>query len=66
MVDVWAAEYVNYNGEPIKPSGNYLHYTQIIWKKTTEVGCAISKCNNGNYYCVCNYSPPGNVIGIKP
>ena len=36
------------------------HFTQIVWKATTEVGCAYSTCDSGRgYMFVCNYSPPG-------
>ena len=38
------------------------HYTQIIWRQTTRVGCAIR--SNGRWdYLVCRYSPHGNVDG---
>ncbi|GAB4230123.1 MAG: CAP domain-containing protein [Elainellaceae cyanobacterium] len=38
------------------------HYTQIVWRDTTEVGCAIASVN-GNDILVCRYSPPGNFSG---
>lgn len=47
------------------------HFSQIVWKATTHVGCATVTCNNlGNAdsssplpFTVCNYSPVGNVGG---
>lgn len=46
------------------------HFTQIVWKGTTEVGCATVDCSSsglantgGNvppYFTVCNYKSPGN------
>jgi len=41
------------------------HYTQIIWKNTTAVGCALAS-NGKTDYLVCRYSPAGNVVGQKP
>lgn len=38
------------------------HYTQIVWKDTREVGCAIAS-NPQSEYLVCRYLPAGNVIG---
>jgi pathogenesis-related protein 1 len=46
------------------------HYTQIIWKKTKEVGCASSVYQKGQYkdwyLTVCKYKVPGNFIGQTP
>ena len=38
------------------------HYTQMIWKGTTRVGCAIHAAGQWEYL-ICRYSPPGNVDG---
>ena len=39
------------------------HYTQMIWKGTTHVGCAVHTAPSGWSYLICRYSPPGNVDG---
>ncbi len=41
------------------------HYTQLVWKTTTYVGCALVS-NGNNDYLVCRYSPPGNEYGKAP
>jgi hypothetical protein len=41
------------------------HYTQLIWKSTTEVGCAIA-ASKEDEILVCRYLEGGNVIGEKP
>jgi hypothetical protein len=38
------------------------HYTQMIWKGTTNVGCAVHVAAGRNYL-ICRYSPPGNADG---
>ncbi len=46
-------------------TGNWVdvgHYTQIIWKETEEVGCAIAD-NAQNDVLVCRYLPAGNWRG---
>lgn len=43
------------------------HYTQIVWKTTTRIGCAMVTCFQGRgVFMTCNYDPPGNYIGEKP
>ncbi|ORZ15772.1 CAP domain-containing protein [Absidia repens] len=38
------------------------HFTQIVWKGTSMVGCAAQRCARGIYF-VCEYAAPGNVRG---
>ncbi|KAF9569261.1 PR-1-like protein [Agrocybe pediades] len=57
--------------DPANPS--YLHFTQVVWKSTTELGCAVARCPGlfdnsiglASLY-VCLYNPVGNVIGQAP
>ncbi|HEX6660773.1 MAG TPA: CAP domain-containing protein [Sphingomicrobium sp.] len=39
------------------------HYTQIVWRGTARVGCAL-RSSAQNDYLVCRYSPAGNVLGV--
>jgi hypothetical protein len=42
------------------------HYTQMIWKNTTQVGMGKAHCANGGLVIVAEYNPPGNVMGEAP
>ena len=49
----------------VSRTGNWVdvaHYTQMIWKTTTHVGCAVYR-NESWDYLICRYSPPGNRDG---
>lgn len=39
------------------------HFTQIVWRTSSRVGCGIANCNGGKTL-VCQYSPAGNVQGL--
>jgi hypothetical protein len=51
----------------VSRSGNWSdvgHYTQMIWKGTARVGCAVHKSRKWDFL-ICRYSPPGNVVGQR-
>jgi pathogenesis-related protein 1 len=66
-VAIWHQEKSAYRGKAIDVStiGAYGHYTQVVWKNTKKVGCAKVEAG-GNVIMVCNYDPPGNMVGQKP
>ena len=35
------------------------HFTQVVWRGTTQVGCGRSQCKGMDIW-VCEYDPPGN------
>jgi len=43
------------------------HFTQLVWKDTTDIGCATQDCRGvpglDNYFVVCNYATAGNFGG---
>lgn len=41
------------------------HFTQVVWKASTDVGCGLAIGPDFYVYGVCNYSPPGNYIGAQ-
>lgn len=69
MVGSWIDEQRYYRPRAVLPNfsstGRWQdvgHYTQMIWRGTTAVGCGLAS-NADNDYLVCRYSPPGNVYG---
>jgi len=70
VVNDWGEEVNNYNYSNNSCSGVCGHYTQVVWNRTTEVGCAVARGTHPDYgtqeIWVCNYNPPGNYVGRKP
>ena len=71
MVGLWVAEKRDYK-RGIFPnnsrSGNLEtvgHYTQLIWRDTRAVGCALARGAKEDFL-VCRYSEAGNVLGQRP
>ena len=67
-VQLWNDEKALYKHQPIGGKGweEVGHYTQVVWKWTSEVGCGCAQSKSGAYYLVCNYNPAGNLSGSKP
>lgn len=65
-IDKWYGENVNYDYSNPGYSSTTGHFTQVVWKSSTKVGCGIAATKekiNGWFkiYVVCNYSPAGNM-----
>ncbi len=65
IVFEWAAEEKNYNHATNSCSKVCGHYTQIVWRNSRKVGCAVARRGNVEI-CVCEYDPPGNYFGERP
>jgi pathogenesis-related protein 1 len=65
VVGYWAEEVRGYDLRSNTCAGVCGHYTQIVWDKTRTVGCAVATDRQREVW-VCNYDPPGNVIGYRP
>ncbi|KAF9947758.1 hypothetical protein BGZ72_010299 [Mortierella alpina] len=66
-INGWYSEAKFYNYGNPGFSGRTGHFTQVVWKGTKSVGCAKKFCPNSNWYIyICNYSPPGNMMGDFP
>lgn len=49
----------------VSKTGNWAdigHYTQLIWRETREVGCAVASGGDSDIL-VCRYFPAGNMVG---
>uniref|UniRef100_A0A8I7BHM1 SCP domain-containing protein n=2 Tax=Hordeum vulgare subsp. vulgare TaxID=112509 RepID=A0A8I7BHM1_HORVV len=67
-VGAWLAERPRYDYWSNRCTGGMCgHYTQIVWRGTARVGCAMVDCYNGRgTFITCNYDPPGNYVGMRP
>ena len=70
MVQLWIAEKEHFvpgrfpNNSLTGNVADVSHYTQLVWRKTNKVGCAVAR-GNDKEVLVCRYSQPGNIIGKK-
>ncbi|KAI5814713.1 CAP domain-containing protein [Pyronema omphalodes] len=61
-VRLWVVERNQFNFQNGGFSKQTGHFTQVVWKGTTRVGCAEKACNGFRMH-VCQYYPPGNWQG---
>lgn len=70
MVGLWIAERSNFVPGVFPANSrtgrveDVSHYTQVIWRRTTDVGCALSAGPTQDVM-VCRYSSAGNIRGGK-
>jgi uncharacterized protein YkwD len=65
VVMEWASESKYYSYGTNACNGDCGHYTQIVWRNTRRVGCAVAR-NSVREVWVCSYDPPGNYRGEWP
>lgn len=69
----YAVNSADFSTNPINYDG-LLHFSQMVWKDTTEVGCSATRCDEGTglnadvvwpvaWAVVCAYNPAGNCVG---
>ena len=62
VVAMWMGEEADYDYRKGTFGMKTGHFTQVVWRGSKELGCGSVECG-GNTIWVCNYSPPGNVLG---
>ena len=71
MVKLWLAEKSDYrpgvfpNNSRSGDVEKVGHYTQVIWRSSRQVGCAVA-VGREEEFLVCRYSEAGNVMGQRP
>jgi len=66
----WASEsvYYTYSTNTCQSGQMCGHYTQMVWKNSVNIGCAIVYCSNLLFKTsvLCDYGPGGNYVGERP
>ena len=73
FVYIWHKEMQNYDfekGQSKRDGIEVGHFTQLVWKATTKIGCAFAEGTwneiSPSYYFSCIYFPKGNIPGEYP
>ena len=69
VVEDWGSEKADYDyASNMCADGKMCgHYTQIVWRSTTKVGCGAAECKDTQEQVwACQYQPAGNWVGKKP
>ena len=71
IIALWVGEKRNYvpgRFPDVSRTGDVMdvaHYTQIIWRATTAMGCALAS-GERDQFLTCRYAEGGNVVGERP
>lgn len=68
VIDAWGGELADYNpnSHQCSPGKVCGHYTQMVWRDSREIGCAMARCEDFSQVWVCRYRPAGNIVGRTP
>ncbi|XP_022752117.1 STS14 protein-like [Durio zibethinus] len=68
VVASWVKEksYYDYASNSCAPNYKCGLYTQVVWKNSSELGCAQATCKDRMTFTICFYNPPGNYEGERP
>lgn len=68
VANEWAieAQHYHYGSNSCRRGEQCGHYTQMVWRDTQQVGCAMTLCPDQGQIWVCSYNPTGNWIGQRP
>ncbi|KAG9238559.1 CAP domain-containing protein [Amylocarpus encephaloides] len=66
-IDAFGTERQDFNFDSGGFSARAGHFTQLVWRNTTSVGCGVTSCqgkgDTPGFYVVCEYFPQGNIVG---
>lgn len=69
VVATWVAEQADYDYASNRCAAEKVcgHYTQVVWRATTAVGCGVARnADATREVWVCSYAPVGNYVGERP
>ena len=69
VVDTWVKEkeFYNHTDNTCVPNHQCGVHTQVVWRKSLELGCAQATCpKDQSSLSICFYNPPGNYVGESP
>ncbi|XWS45349.1 hypothetical protein CRYUN_Cryun15aG0129200 [Craigia yunnanensis] len=68
VVATWVKEknYYDYASNSCAPNHMCGVYKQVVWRNSSELGCAQATCKDQISLTICFYNPPGNFVGERP
>ena len=66
VTDLWYDEIKNYNfSDPKQSKSPHGHFTQVVWKGSTQMGAAMATSGTGWNFIVARYRPAGSMRGAE-
>lgn len=62
-IDAWGNERDHYDFDKGDFNEKTGHFTSMVWKESTTLGCARKACDGKGWYLICEYWPTGNILG---